>query len=98
MADAYAITLRCHDGDAARFRRVLAEIAGPSRAEEGNVVFETHQAPDDENAFFVYESYRDEAAYEAHLATPWFKRVEEELFPALADRAVQRYVTIDAAR
>ena len=45
----------------------------------------------------MYEGY-GEAGYEAHLATPWFKRVEAELFPALADRAVQRYVTIDAAR
>jgi autoinducer 2-degrading protein len=95
MAYALAITLRSQDGEAETFRRVLAEITGPSREEEGNLVFETHQSPDDENAFFVYESYTDAAAYDVHLATPMFKRVETELFPLLADRNVQIYDTLD---
>jgi quinol monooxygenase YgiN len=95
MAYALAITLTCQDGEAATFRRVLSEITGPSREEDGNIVFETHQSPDDENVFFVYESYLDEGAYDVHLATPMFKRVETELFPRLADRKVVEYQTID---
>jgi quinol monooxygenase YgiN len=95
MAQAFAITLRCRAGEAETFRRVLAEITEPSRSEEGNIVFQTHQSPDDENLFFVYESYRDLGAYQAHLATPAFKRVEQELFPLLDDREVVNLSTID---
>jgi quinol monooxygenase YgiN len=94
VAYSLAITLTCADGAAATFRQVLTEITPPSRAEEGSLAFATHQSPDDENVFFVYESYVDEQAYEAHLATPAFKRVEEELFPLVTEREVREYVTL----
>lgn len=95
MAYSLAITLRCRDGDRETFRRVLAATTAPSRAEPGSVAWQSHQSVQDPNVFFVYESYRDESAYRAHLATPAFKRVEDELFPLLEDREVCSYTTID---
>jgi quinol monooxygenase YgiN len=95
MPHTLAITLTCRDGAAETFRRTLSEITPPSRDEPGSLAFVTHQSPEDPNMFFVYESYVDEQAYEAHLASPAFKRVEEELFPLVVERDVRTYVPIE---
>jgi len=87
----YAITIRCEDGAAGLFRSVLAEIAPPSRDEEGCEDFQVHESTEDENVFFVYERYVDEAAYEHHLTTPAFARVKDEVFPRVVERDVQTY-------
>ncbi len=95
MAYTLAITLKCQDGAAETFRRVLAEIAPDSRAEEGNIAFVTHESLEEDNVFLVYESYVDERAYEAHLATPGYQRVAAELFPLVVERDVRAYAPLD---
>jgi quinol monooxygenase YgiN len=95
MAHAFAITLRCRPGAAETFRRVLGEITPECQAEPGSVAWQAHQSLEDGDVFLVYETYVDEAAYGAHLATAAFKRVEDELFPLLADREVRAYASID---
>lgn len=94
MAYMLAITLQSRPGSADTFRSVLADITPPSRAEAGNIRFEVARSVDDENTFFVLESYIDEAAYQAHLQTAAFARVEQELFPLLEDRDVRTYATL----
>ena len=39
-----------------------------TRAEPGNLVFSVYRRADEPDRFFVYEIYRDQAAFEAHLA------------------------------
>jgi quinol monooxygenase YgiN len=95
MAYSLAITLKCQDGEANTFRRVLAEITPPSRAEAGSVAFVTHASLEEDNVFLVYESYVDQGAYEAHLATPAFARVEAELFPLVVERDVRIYESLE---
>jgi|tagenome__1003787_1003787.scaffolds.fasta_scaffold18877776_1 autoinducer 2-degrading protein len=95
MAYTLAITLKCRPGAAETFRRVLGEITSESRDETGNVAFVTHESLEEPDVFLVYESYRDEAAYQAHLATPAFARVEAELFPLVAEREVRAYAPIE---
>jgi quinol monooxygenase YgiN len=95
MAHAFAITLRCRPDAAPTFRRVLADITPACQAEPGSVVWQAHQSSEEEDVFLVYESYVDAAAYEAHLATPAFERVKQELFPLLVDRQVRTYTSID---
>ena len=94
MAYLLVIRLRCRDGAAGTFASVLADITPGSRAEPGNLRFEVAQSVDDPNAFVVVESYLDEAAYEAHLRTPGFERVKQELFPLLEDREQQACMTL----
>ncbi|WP_311257872.1 putative quinol monooxygenase [Microbacterium sp. WCS2018Hpa-9] len=61
-------TARPEQGDnVAALLRDFAEIV---RAEEGNVVFDATRLVDDPDRFFVYEVYRDEAAFQEHLAAP----------------------------
>lgn len=55
-------------GAADRVAALLRDFAEIVRAEEGNLVFDACQLVDDPDRFFVYEVYRDEAAFQAHLA------------------------------
>ena len=86
-----AIALKCQDGAADTLRTVLSEITADSRAEEGSLAFETYKSLEEQNVFLVHESYVDEEAYNAHLGTPAFPRVERELLPLDAERDVRTY-------
>lgn len=57
-------------GAADRVAALLRDFAEVVRAEEGNIVFEAHRLVDDPDRFFVYEVYRDEDAFQAHLHAP----------------------------
>lgn len=61
-------TARPGEGD--RVADLLRDFAEKVRAEEGCVVFDATRLADDPDRFFVYEVYRDEAAFQAHLANP----------------------------
>ncbi|MBS0023906.1 putative quinol monooxygenase [Microbacterium paraoxydans] len=55
-------------GASDRVAALLREFAEIVRAEEGNIVFDATRLVDDPDRFFVYEVYRDEAAFQEHLA------------------------------
>lgn len=63
-------TFTARPGEGDRVAALLADFADRVRAEEGNVVFDATRHIDDPDRFFVYEVYRDEAAFRAHLASP----------------------------
>jgi autoinducer 2-degrading protein len=50
--------------------------------EEGNLRFDVLRDPENENAFYVYEVYKDDAAFQAHKNNPpfieWDKKVKDE--------------------
>jgi quinol monooxygenase YgiN len=58
------------DGEEERVAEILAELAGPSRAEPGCLQYEPHRDPDDPRVFFLYERWADEDALRTHEATP----------------------------
>ena len=53
------------------------------KEEPGTLRFDIYQDPNDDQAFYVYEAYRDRAAFEAHTQNKPFQRWvsgrEEEL-------------------
>ncbi len=53
----------------AELRRALRRHADTVRAEPGNEIFEAHCHTSDPAQFFVYEVYRDEAAFKEHLSS-----------------------------
>ncbi|MBD5655760.1 MAG: antibiotic biosynthesis monooxygenase [Candidatus Eremiobacteraeota bacterium] len=52
----------------------LRELIVASRAEPGCRTYNVHRAKDEARTYMLYEQYDDEAALEAHRATPHFKR------------------------
>jgi quinol monooxygenase YgiN len=48
---------------------LIAEFAARVRAEPGNLTFDAHHQVDSPTTVFVYETYRDQAAFDEHLAS-----------------------------
>jgi quinol monooxygenase YgiN len=69
-----------------RIVEVLEELARASNAEPGCRLYQPHRATGDARAFFIYEQYDDEDAFETHVASEHFKRlVEGEAIPELLE-------------
>jgi len=71
--------LTAREGCEAEVRSTLADYAVHVRAEPGNEVFQCYQTEDAPQLFVVYEIYSDEAAFQAHLAAPMNKEVNQRL-------------------
>ena len=62
----------------------LLELAGPSRAEAGCVMYDVCRSKADRNKLLVLEEWESQAALDAHMATPHFKAFVERIGSALA--------------
>lgn len=71
--------LTAREGREAEVRSALTDYAVHVRAEPGNEVFECYQKEDTPKQFVVYEIYSDEAAFQAHLAAPMNREINQRL-------------------
>jgi len=55
-------------GNLERVRSLIDEFATTVRAEPGNICFDAHSVAAHPAKIFVYELYRDRAAFDEHLA------------------------------
>jgi quinol monooxygenase YgiN len=56
-----------------RFRQVSESLIAGSRAEEGCISYSMYESATENNKFFFFEEWKDQAAVDAHFATPHFK-------------------------
>jgi len=68
------------------FMQKLDANARAARTEPGCRQFEVLVDPNDRTKIMLFEVYKDEAAFEAHQATPHFKKYLAEAVPMLASR------------
>jgi autoinducer 2-degrading protein len=68
-----AVMWRAADGKGDEVAAALDRLGPASRAEPGVLAFIAHRSPADPHDFFLYEQYRDEAAFKAHQQTEHFK-------------------------
>jgi (4S)-4-hydroxy-5-phosphonooxypentane-2,3-dione isomerase len=61
--------------DADKAEAILRELRDASRQEEGVVAFDVARSREKPNVFALWEAYRDNAAWDAHVATEHFKRL-----------------------
>lgn len=66
-------------GSEARVAEMMAELTAQVRGESGSIVFDPHIRRENPNAYFVYEIYRDEEAFQAHIAADHSKAFNAEL-------------------
>ena len=72
------VSLKIKPGQRDRFLAAAEDDSTCSvRDEPGCLRFDVLQDQDDENHFYFYEVYRDEAALEAHTKAPHFARWSE---------------------
>jgi len=65
------------DGEADTVADILRRVAPLTRAEPGCIQYQVHRHADDPNTFMLFERFVDEAALEAHTASP---HVQELVF------------------
>lgn len=84
---ALAVTWEAKPGEADQVAALLSRMAEAVRSEPGTLVFLPHRSKENEHVFFLYELYRDEAAFTAHQQTQHFKTIVlEQALPKLARR------------
>ncbi len=66
----------------------LRELIVATRREPGCQTYEVHRSKDDPRAFFLYEQYDDEAALDAHRASPHFERFGKNGIQTIAESRV----------
>jgi quinol monooxygenase YgiN len=75
---------------------VFSKLTEESRKEPGCVMYQVHRHKTEGRRFLVYEQYKDDAALEAHRASPHFLQYAKKDLPKLADRLEGNlYVPID---
>jgi quinol monooxygenase YgiN len=75
--------------------QILAIMTPLSRQEPGCLYYQAQRSLEDPNVFFLYEQYTDQAAYEAHMATPHFvEHVRGKAIPNLESRERAFYQTL----
>ncbi len=78
-----AVTWIANVGREAETARLFTELAIESRKEPGCVMFLVHQQKSDPARFLIYEQFRDDAALDAHRASPHFLQyVRQDLIKA----------------
>ncbi len=87
-----AVTYLALPGLEADVADLLRELAEASRTEPGCRLYVPHRSPSDPRRFFLYEQYDDQAALDAHRASPHFARLGSGgIFPRLESRSPEIY-------
>jgi quinol monooxygenase YgiN len=66
----------------------LLELVSPTRSEAGCLRYEIYRSNDDPDAWFVYEDWRSQADFEAHMQTPYVKAFMNSV-PELCEEDVE---------
>lgn len=67
--------------------RLLLEYAEKVREEEGNLAFDVYTKAAAPRAFWIFEVYRDEDAFQAHLKAPYGAPFNAALVPLIEEDA-----------
>ncbi|MFE1553272.1 putative quinol monooxygenase [Streptomyces sp. NPDC058718] len=67
--------------------RLIGDYALKVREEEGNLVFDVYTKTADPRAFWIFEVYRDEDAFQTHLKAPYGGPFNTALAPLIEEDA-----------
>ena len=75
------------EGAEAEVARLIGDYALKVREEEGNIAFDVYTKAADQRAFWIFEVYRDEDAFQAHLNAPYGAPFNAALTPLIEEDA-----------
>jgi quinol monooxygenase YgiN len=81
-----AVTWMSKAGREAEVVGVFSKLSEESRKEPGCTMYQVHRHKTEPRRFFVYEQYKDDAALEAHRASPHFLQYAKKELPKLGER------------
>ncbi|TVL92764.1 putative quinol monooxygenase [Streptomyces sp. SAJ15] len=67
--------------------RLIGDYALKVREEEGNLAFDVYTKTADPRAFWIFEVYRDEDAFQTHLKAPYGSPFNTALAPLIEEDA-----------
>jgi quinol monooxygenase YgiN len=67
--------IKAKPGMEGRMRQDLLSVLAPTRAESGCITFDLLIDKNDPSIFVLYESWKDQAALDAHFQQPYVKEV-----------------------
>ncbi|MGW2420692.1 putative quinol monooxygenase [Streptomyces sp. NPDC001709] len=73
------------EGAEGEVARLIREYAQKVRDEDGNLTFDVYTKESDPRAFWIYEVYRDEDAFQAHLKAPYGGPFNAALAPLIEE-------------
>jgi autoinducer 2-degrading protein len=86
------VTYIIKSGREAEAIELFRKVTQQSRTEPGNLFYQVHRSIADPRRFFIYEQYTDQAALDAHRASPHFDQyVTNGLFTILESRTPEIY-------
>jgi (4S)-4-hydroxy-5-phosphonooxypentane-2,3-dione isomerase len=87
MSYCIVATYRVKAGEEDAVQSALAAMTPLTRNEPGCEFYRAHRSLEDAQVFFLYEAYRDEAAFQAHLASDYFDtHIRSDVWPRLEER------------
>lgn len=75
-------------------KRICREVTEQSRKEPGCLQYVIHQSTENPLSIAFYEQYVDQAAFDAHRASPHFARYRADIDPLVVSRAPELFVPI----
>jgi quinol monooxygenase YgiN len=66
--------------------QLFSKLTEESRKEPGCAMYQVHRHKTEPRRFFIYEQYKDDAALEAHRASPHFLQHAKKELPKVAER------------
>jgi quinol monooxygenase YgiN len=91
----FIVRLRFEDKDLDGVAQCLRELTAASRKEPGCVSYVPHFVEDDTNTVVIYEQYMDQAAVEAHRASPHFAALAVGcLYQKMKERTVENLTAV----
>jgi quinol monooxygenase YgiN len=91
----FTVRLTFRSDDREDICQILRELTRFSRREDGCVNYIAHSVEGDPDTIVIYEQYRDEAAVEAHRASPHFaKYAVGGLYQKMLERSVENLTAI----
>ena len=96
MARVLLALWRAKEGKEDLVADVIRTMTPLSRGEPGCLGYQGHRAVEDDRLFFLYETYVDAAAVDAHRASPHFREhVLGRAIPNLESREVTVFETLE---
>lgn len=86
MAEQVILTaeLTAKNGKTEELKDLLISLLEPSRAEAGCLQYDLHTFKENSSTFIFYETWKDQAAFDSHSATPHFKHFADNVGELIA--------------
>ena len=96
MGYVLAVTWVARPGEEAKVEQILRTMVPLTQAEPGCIQYEAFRSTENPRQFLIFEHYQDEAAFQAHSDSKYFKKhVLEEAVPILERRERAFYRSLE---